>query len=617
MAASGYHRDQGDYADLVGQQIGNYQLVQLLGLGNFASVYLGEHHSDGTQAAVKVLLTELADREVEKFLAQAEIIAGLDHPHIVGVHEFGLEDGKPFLVMDYAPNGTLRQRHPKGTQLPLTTIVSYVKQIADALQYVHDQNLIHRDVKPHNMLLGANHQVMLSDFGIAVIAESMGYRVQKVHEFEGTILYAAPEQVRGRPRIASDQYALGIVVYEWLTGSWPFHGTVEEIASQHTLVPPPPLKDKLPTISPAIEQVVFKALAKDPHERFESIQEFARALERASRLERPGPGTQQPTPHPLAPLSPLPLKTSSSEEISSPRQVALLTYRGHTDRIYTLAWSPDGERIASSSLDESVQVWDALTGENMLTYRDNSLHAPAIVWSPDGKYIASSSGLLSEKVQVWDASNGQVSAQHVAHEGHSERVQAIAWSPGGKLIASASEDGMVQVWDAASGRSSFIYRGHTMGVKSVAWSPDGKRITSASEDKTVQVWDATTGGNIYVYYAHLDKVNAATWSRGGSHIASASDDATVQVWDEATGRKVLSYTGHAGGVTAVAWSPDGIRIASSGLDETVQVWHAISGKMISTYSGHSDWVCALAWSADGKRIASGSWDKTVQVWEVR
>jgi serine/threonine protein kinase len=614
MVDRGDHRD---FVDHVGQQIGNYHLVQLLGEGNFADVYLGEHVSNGTQAAVKVLQSRLTGEDAEKFLAQAEIISGLDHPHIVCVREFGLEGTYPFLAMDYAPNGTLRQRHPRGSQLPLTTIVSYIRQIADALQYVHDQNLIHRDIKPHNMLLGANHEVMLSDFGIAVVSESMGYRVQRVQEFEGTILYAAPEQVRGRPRIASDQYALAVVVYEWLTGDWPFSGTAEEIASQHMLVPPPSLRERISTISPAVEEVVFKALAKDPYERFETIQEFARALERASRLERPGPGTRQPTPHPLAPSSPLPKKTTSTEDVSSPPQVALLTYRGHSDRIHTLAWSPDGERIASSSLDESVQVWDAVTGENILIYRDNSLQAAAIAWSPDGKYIASSSGLVSEKVHVWDASSGQVSADHAAYEGHTERVQAIAWSPDGERIASASDDTTVQVWHAGSGRNIFTYRSHTMEVKSVAWSPDGKHIVSGSEDKTVHVWDAATGGNIIVYYAHLDKVNAVTWSRGGSHVASASDDTTVQVWDESTGRRALSYAGHTGGVTAVAWSPDGIHIASSGLDETVQIWHALTGRTIFTYTGHTDWVSTLAWSTNGKRIASGSWDKTVRVWEPK
>jgi eukaryotic-like serine/threonine-protein kinase len=599
-----------------GQRIGKYSLVQVLGQGNFADVYLGENTSLQQQVAVKVLHAELAKAELEQFLAQAEIISQLHHPHIVRVMEYGLEDNNPFLVMQYAPHGTLRQRHPQGTRLPITTIVSYVKQIADALQYVHDQGLIHRDIKPHNMLLGSNYEVMLSDFGIAVVAQKMGYRVQKVQDFEGTILYAAPEQVRGRARIASDQYALGVVVYEWLSGSWPFHGTVEEIASQHTLSSPPSLCEQAPSISPIVEGVVFKAMAKEPDERFENVQEFAKALERASRLEQTHVRSMQPTPHDLSPFPFLPLHTIPSREEPKTPQVTLLTYKGHTDRIFSLAWSPDGQRIASSSLDETVQIWDALTGKNMLTYRGQSLQAPAIAWSPDGRFIASSSGLLSESIQVWDAATGKNSAEYNRYDGHTERVLAIAWSPDGRYIASASEDAKVQVWDVISGRSIYMYRGHTQTVKTVAWSPDGLRIATGSEDKTAQVWDANSGGNILVYYGHRDKVNALTWSHGGTHIATASDDGTVQVWDAVTGRMASSYDGHADGVSAVAWSSDGIRVVSGGLDETVQVWNAITGSTISTYRGHDDWVGAVAWSPDGRHVASGSWDKTVQVWVV-
>src|SRR5258708_26117743 len=121
------------------------------------------------------------------------------------------------------------------------------------MQDVDDQKLMQRDIKPHNMLLGPEHKILLSDFGIAVVSQSMGYRRQKVQEFEGTIVYAAPEQVRGLPRIASYQYALCVVVYQLLSGDWPFHGRVEKIASQHSLVPPPPLHEKMPTIAPAGE----------------------------------------------------------------------------------------------------------------------------------------------------------------------------------------------------------------------------------------------------------------------------------------------------------------------------------------------------------------------------
>lgn len=599
------------------QKIGRYSLVRLLGQGNFADVYLGVD-SSLQQVAVKVLLTEMTQSQVEQFLAQAEIVARLDHPHIVRVMEYGVEDSYhyPFLVMQYAPHGSLRRRHPHGTRLPITTIVSYVKQIADALQYIHDRNLIHRDIKPHNMLLGPDYEVMLSDFGIAVVAQSMGYRVQKVREFEGTILYAAPEQVRGRPRITSDQYALGVVVYEWLCGNWPFHGTVEEIASQHTLTAPPSLCEQVPTLSPVVETVVLKAMAKEPDERFESVQEFAKALERASRLEQPATRSGPLTPYDLKPLSFLPLSTPHSEERPALAEGTLLTYTGHSDRIYTLSWSPDGQRIASSSLDETVQVWDAMTGKNILTYRGQSLQAPAIAWSPDGRLIASTSGLLAESIQVWDAMTGRNSAEHTGYDGHTERVLAIAWSPDGRYMASASEDATVRVWNVVEGRSIYTYRGHTLPVTAVAWSPDGQRIASGSEDKTVHVWNASNGGNILAYYAHRDKVNALAWSRGGTHIATASDDGTVQVWDAVTGRRSYSYTGHVGGVTAAAWSPDGIRVASGGLDETVQVWNAITGSTISTYRSHTDWVGAIAWSPDGRNIASGSWDKTVRVWEV-
>jgi len=141
--------------DRVGQQLGNYRLVRLLGRGGFAEVYLGEHLRLGTSAAVKILHTRLAnENEVESFQKEAHIIASLEHPQIVRVFDFDVINSTPFLVMSYAPGGTLRQRHPKGSILPLPTIVAYVKQVAEALQYAHDEKFIHRDVKPENILVG-------------------------------------------------------------------------------------------------------------------------------------------------------------------------------------------------------------------------------------------------------------------------------------------------------------------------------------------------------------------------------------------------------------------------------------------------------------------------------
>src|SRR6266571_3116683 len=185
-------------ADNIRQQLGNYRLIRLIGRGGFAEVYLGEHIHLGTQAAIKVLQTRLAGEDQQRFFSESLTIARLRHPNIVRVLDFGVDGDTPFLVMDYAPAGTLRQRHSKGTRLPASNIVPYIRQAASALQYAHDQKVIHRDVKPENMLMGANNEILLTDFGIALVTQSSRY--QTTQEVVGTVVYMAPEQLQGKPR---------------------------------------------------------------------------------------------------------------------------------------------------------------------------------------------------------------------------------------------------------------------------------------------------------------------------------------------------------------------------------------------------------------------------------
>src|SRR5450631_1760670 len=213
--------------DRVGQQIGNYRLIQLLGEGGFAEVYLGEHRYLGSQAALKLLHTRVAQSDIALFQQEGRMLANLIHPHIVRVLDFGVDDHTPYLIMDYAPGGTLRTRHPRGTRLPLPLVVQYVTQIGQALQYAHDQKFIHRDIKPENMLIGRDGNILLSDFGIALIAQSSHH--QSTQDMAGTIAYMAPEQIEAHPRPASDHYALGLVAYEWLSGERPFRGSFTEI----------------------------------------------------------------------------------------------------------------------------------------------------------------------------------------------------------------------------------------------------------------------------------------------------------------------------------------------------------------------------------------------------
>lgn len=292
--------------DRVGQQLGSYRLIRLLGQGGFAEVYLGQHIRLESYAAVKVLNAQLAASDVSGFQREAHTIARLLHPHIIRVFDYDVADGAPFLIMDYAPNGTICNRYPKGTRVPIAHVVSYVKQVAGALQYAHNEKVIHRDIKPENMLLGRNNEVLLSDFGIATMTQTQSSHSQLTRDIVGTVSYMAPEQLQGKPQPASDQYSLGIVVYEWLTGERPFRGTFTEIAIQHVMAPPRPLREKIPDIPLPLEEVIMIALAKEPQRRFGSMQSFANAFEQASGsdpslLLMPTP-MSTPT---LAPLSPL------------------------------------------------------------------------------------------------------------------------------------------------------------------------------------------------------------------------------------------------------------------------------------------------------------------------
>jgi eukaryotic-like serine/threonine-protein kinase len=655
-------------ADRVGQQLGHYRLLRLLGQGGFAEVYLGEHIYLDTAAAIKVLHTQLDSDDVEHFRSEARTIARLVHPHIVRVLDYGVHDKTPFLVVDYAPNGTLRKRYPKGTQLPLATVISYVNQVASALQYAHEQKVIHRDVKPENMLLGRRNEVLLSDFGIALVAQSSHYNsTQDVQDLAGTIAYMAPEQIQTQAGTASDQYSLGIVVYEWLSGTRPFHGSFAEIAVKHTLATPPSLCEKLPTLAPTVEAVVMKALAKDPRQRFASVEEFATALERASRQEgvtAPAPTTgdipavldqpvrsvetlvlshrdalQEAHDSPLAvpqvePTQPVtaslanvpalssvetpPLQQARALPLSPPvpvRRVSRRTLIAGLAGVAVVGALGEGVAWLINSLGAqgapTAPLTPAGTGTALYTFRGHTSWVWSVAWSPAGTRIASASG--DGTAQVWDAESGD----HLnIYNNHTDTVYAVAWSPDGKRIASAGYDKTVQVWDATYGDHYFTYKGHTSWVWSVAWSPDGKHIASAGGDKTVQVWSALDGKNTHTYTGHSDFVYAVAWSPDGQYIASASNDGTVQIWRAVDGEQVYTYRPYATAMWSVAWSLDGKRVVSASSNGTAQIWDASNGNHLYVYYGHADFVYTVAWSPDGTRIASAGDDKTVQLWDA-
>jgi WD40 repeat protein len=326
-------------------------------------------------------------------------------------------------------------------------------------------------------------------------------------------------------------------------------------------------------------------------------------------------------------LIPMSLEGCAHSLFSSPAAVpiptprppgsVLYTYRGHTSRVTTVAWSPNGKYIASGSLDQTVQVWAANPGNHFhpFIYRGHTAGVQAVAWSPDSQRVVS--GSIDKTVQVWDAITGD----HVAiYHGHTDIVNTVACSPDGKYIASGSADGTVRMWDAATGKQKYVYRGHLASVNSIMWSPDSQRVASGASDKTVQILDATTGNHWFTYRGHTDRVSSVSWSPDGKHIVSGSWDKTVQVWDAATGAQVYTYRGYnvqaAQGnptkgvlpdlIFAVAWSHNGKRIAAvtqvycGDLCGVVLSWDAYTEHNFSFYQDAP--IEALAWSPDDTRL---------------
>ena len=598
-------------ADRVGQQFGNYRLMRLLGQSDRASVYLGKHLSSHTQVAIKMFSLQLTGDSIARFRAEVGTLVHLTHPVLLPILEGGMEGDFPFLVRGYAPGGSLRQLHPQGTRLQAPIVLSYLKPIAAALQFVHDHQRIHGNVKPENLLLGRNNALVLSDMSLAMLTQ----RSQSLTQQRGAsaISYLAPEQLQGQLQAASDQYALGVVVYEWFSGDLPFHGSLDELYWQQLSVAPQPLRAKLPTIPSYVQDVVLKALAKDPGQRFPSVQAFIAELEQACQATQPTNGGLLSSTPSLPSLTPA-VKPSSSAQGATASGAIICIYRGHTHFVQAAVWSPDGTRIASASRDKTVQVWNAATGSHLFTYPGHADRVYAVAWSPDGTRIASAGN--DGTVQVWEVATGR---RILTYRSKAPIVHTLAWSPDSRRLASDRSQ-MVDVWDASTGADILTYRSHVYGVNALAWSPSGKYLASASNDQTAQVWDATLGNALFTYRGHVGEVLALEWSPDEKYLASASADQTVHVWGGGAVGTVCTYRDHESHVLGVGWSPDGRRIASVDNTGLVHVWDAATGCKVFIYRGHSgklvNRVNAVGWSPDGRRIASASDDGTVHVWQA-
>jgi len=346
-------------------KLGAYQLVRRLGEGGMAQVYLARDVRLGRDVAVKVLDRRLADRSGfrERFLREARVAAALDHPNIVQLFDFGEENGVLYLVMPYVSGGSLQDQLSR-TPLSMSEVVTYGSQLTDALAYAHKRHLVHRDVKPANILIHSDGRLMLSDFGLAKILDSGGQpAAARNHPDAGTPEYMAPEQIEGRTEARSDLYGLGVVLYLFMTGRLPFTGSSSNSVMEAHLYRLPESPRRLnPEVTPALEMVIMQALAKRPEDRFTTASEMGAALMAAHVA---GDSSPLPFANPISPLPYASLPPIAPSPSPSPSQTPMTPPRsGGSGYIVESQTSASGRRPSDITAGPAPQLDALLTSLN-------------------------------------------------------------------------------------------------------------------------------------------------------------------------------------------------------------------------------------------------------------
>ncbi|PSB27629.1 NB-ARC domain-containing protein [Stenomitos frigidus] len=289
----------------------------------------------------------------------------------------------------------------------------------------------------------------------------------------------------------------------------------------------------------------------------------------------------------------------------------LLTLPGHESWVWSISFSPDGQTLASSSEDSAIYLWDIASGQCLQTFQGKTNGVRSVSFSPDGQTFASSSE--DSTIYLWDVASGQCLK---TFQGTTERTLAIAFSPDGQTIVSGSDDAAIRLWDVQSGQCRHTLQGHTGWLWSVGFSPDGRTIVSGGEDTTVRLWDVQNGQLLRVLSGHTGSIHAVSFSPDGQTIASSGDDATIRLWDVHNGQCLSVLSGHQGRIRAVSFSPDGQTLASGSHDFSIRLWDVPKGRCLKVLQGNSCGIHSISFSADGQTIASGGEDTAIHLWDV-
>ena len=566
---------------------GQYVIDGVLGEGGFGVTYLARN-TKGDRVVIKTLNDAMQGQAnfvqlQEDFVNEALRLAKCSHPHVVEVYEVFQERRQPSqntnealwcMVMEYVEGENLWQRVSKGGALPEAEALHYIRQIGKALSVVHERNLLHRDVKPQNIILRKGDSLaVLIDFGIA---RNFVPDVTQYHTQAFTPGFAPIEQYafQARRGAYTDVYALAATLYYLLTQAVPTPAAA--IAANLSLVPPQQIN---PSISQAVNQAIIEGMAFEAKNRPQSVEEWLDLL-------------------PDLPVIEVPLNWQCVQ-----------TLTGHSGYIWSVAINPDGETLASGSGDETIKLWQLSSAREIRTLTGHFYPISSVAISPDGEFLASGSD--DGMIKLWQLSSGR---EIRTLTGHSYPVFSVAISRDAQILASGSADNTIKLWQLSSGREICTLTGHSSYVYAVAISPDGQMLASGSLDHTIKLWQLSSGTEILTLTGHTDVVGSVAISPDGQTLASASDDGTIKLWSLNSDRDIRTLTCDADKVGSIAISPDGQTLASGGSDNTIKLWQLSSDTEICTLTGHSSTVSSVAFSLDGQTLVSGSFDHTIKIW---
>jgi WD40 repeat protein len=543
--------------------------------------------------------------------------------------------------MRYIPGGTLKMK--LGHPMHWAEAAKLLAPIAHALEYAHQRKMIHRDIKPANVLLTETGYPMLSDFGIAKVLEGSddAGTLTGTGVGIGTPEYMAPEQGTGKDvDYRADVYSLGVVFYELVTGRKPYIAdTPLAVLIKQASEPLPRPKQFVPNLPDSVEKIIFKAMAKKPGDRYQSMGDFALALEslqtgKSTQIKK---GETQLSKAKgrlpawvwvagglvlagiiLAAFALTGGTSSLADARSTPASVAPASLSPQsavavpTSLISAVTIPPppattNRSKIALNNVDRLTQV----------SLIDAAAHPQSITFSPDGQMLAA--GLSDKTVRLW-----RVADRYLLRtlQSHTENVNSVSFSPDGKLLASASDDNTVRIWQVSDGALLFILQGHTSDVNSVAFSPDGKLLASGGADSTIRLWRPTDGAFLREIQGSILRQGRTPWitalafSPDGQTLSAGFNDWAIRLWRIPDGSLVREMKAHGGDVNSIAFVADGQTIFSASNDQTLIAWRVSDGSALYTVTGHANHVSGVVVSPNRDIFVSSSWDKTIRLWQV-